>query len=76
MDEVRKNKPRFWPMLFMGAFVLGGLLWCGAMWHFVNKTREERVNGFFVPMAGQTAPAASSSNAPAIPANSGVTNAK
>ncbi len=60
-------------MLFMGAFALGGILWCLAMWHFVNKTREERVNGFFVPMAGQTAPA---SNAPAMPANSGVTNTK
>jgi hypothetical protein len=76
VDEVQKRKPLFWPMLFMGAFVLGGILWCLAMWHFANKIREERTDGFFVPMADQTAPATSSSNAPAAPANSGVTNTK
>jgi hypothetical protein len=74
VDDVPKRKPLFWPMLFMGAFVLGGLLWCLWMWHIVQKTRETRDSGFFVPMSGQTAPATPQSNAPA--ANSGVTNAK
>jgi hypothetical protein len=55
-------------MLFMGAFALGALLWCLWMWHIVQKTRETRDSGFFVPMAGQTPPS--------TPANSGVTNAK
>jgi hypothetical protein len=73
VDEFEKRKPRFWPMLFMGAFALGAVLWGLWMWHIVQKTRESRDNGFFVPMAGQTPPA-SQSNTPAT--NSGVTNGK
>jgi hypothetical protein len=81
VDEPQKRKPLFWPVLFMGAFAVGGILWCVWMWHIVQKTRESRDNGFFVPMSGETAPASSNpaampSNAPAAPANSGATNAK
>jgi hypothetical protein len=81
VDEVQKRKPLFWPVLFAGAFLVGGILWCAWMWHIVQKTRESRDSGFFVPMSGETAPAPSNpiavtSNAPAAPVNSGVTNIK
>jgi hypothetical protein len=72
VDEEQKRKPLFWPALFGGAFLVGGILWCVWMWHIVQKTRESRDNSFFVPMAGETVP----SNAPATSTNSGATNAK
>ncbi len=81
MDEEQKRKPLFWPALFGGAFLVGGILWCVWMWHIVQKTRESRDNEFFVPMAGETAPASSNpavapSNVAAATTNSGATNAK
>jgi hypothetical protein len=81
VDQEQKRKPLFWPSLFGGAFLLGAILWGLWMAHIVQKTREIRDSGFFVPMAGQTPPtppnpAPVSSNAPAAPANSGATNAK
>jgi hypothetical protein len=72
VDEEQKRKPLFWPALFMGAFLVGGILWCVWMWHIVQKTRESRDNSFFVPMAGETVP----SNAPVTTTNMGATNAK
>jgi hypothetical protein len=72
VDEEQKRKPLFWPMLFMGAFLAGGILWCAWMWHIVQKTRESRDNSFFVPMAGETVP----SNAPTAPTNLVTNNAK
>lgn len=75
MDSQQKRKPLFWPALFGGAFLVGGMLWCVWMWFIVQKTRASRDNSFFVPISGETAsvPAGSvitPSNAPAKPTNS------
>jgi hypothetical protein len=76
VDNQQKRKPRFWPALFGGAFLAGGILWCVWMWFIVQKTRASRDNSFFVPIAGQTlpepgGPVTMPSNAPT--ANSGAT---
>jgi hypothetical protein len=56
VENEQKRRPRFWPLLFLAAFILGASLWAVWMIHIINKTRANRVDGFFVPMAGQTAP--------------------
>jgi hypothetical protein len=76
VDSHQKRKPLFWPALFGGAFLVGGILWCVWMWFIVQKTRASRDNGFFVPISGETTsvPAGSAvtpSNAPAKPTNAG-----
>jgi hypothetical protein len=78
VDNQQKRKPLFWPALFGGAFLAGGILWCVWMWFIVQKTRATRDSSFFVPISGQTAPGPSDtapapSNAPAAPTNSGTT---
>lgn len=81
VDETQKRKPMFWQILFATAFGLGAILWCIWMWHIVQKTREERDSGFFVPVTGQNEPAPSSpppvsSNAPSSQTNSASSNGK
>jgi formylglycine-generating enzyme len=53
MNEAQKDKPVFWPVLFITAFVLGVVLWGIWMVKVVRQTRENReeTHGFFVPMA-------------------------
>jgi formylglycine-generating enzyme len=51
VNEPQSPKPRFWPLLFIVAFVLGGLLWVVWMAKVVQQTRASRVKDFFVPMS-------------------------
>jgi hypothetical protein len=54
MTDDPKRSPRFWPLLFVTAFLLGAILWAFWMTKFVIETRARRVsptNDFFVPMA-------------------------
>jgi hypothetical protein len=68
-EEPQPRRPRFWPVVFLVAFLGGGVLWMLWMYHVVVKTREQvqeqRENSFFVPPASapiipgtNTAPAA------------------
>ena len=43
--------------------VLGASLWAVWMIQFVRKTRANRIDGFFVPMAGQSAPPTATNSA-------------
>ena len=74
-DEPQHPRPRFWPVVFLVAFLGGGMLWTLWMYHLVVKTRgqvrEQRDNSFFVPPASapitpgtNTAPAATGTNIP------------
>jgi hypothetical protein len=74
--EPQHPRPRFWPVVFLVAFLGGAMLWTIWMYHVVVKTREQvreqRDNSFFVPPASapiipgtNTAPAATGSNVPA-----------
>ena len=54
MSDDPKRPPRFWPVLFITAFVLGAVLWALWMTRAILETRAHRVqptNDFFVPMA-------------------------
>ena len=48
MTEAPKPRPVFWPMLFIGAFALGAILWGIWMVRLVRQTRETRDNSFKV----------------------------
>ena len=54
MSDAPKPKPRFWPLLFLLAFVLGAILWGVWMSKVIRQTRNTRderdQNGFFVPI--------------------------
>ena len=63
MDEEQKCARRFWPMMFIGAFALGAVLWAVWMINIVRKTRENRENTFFVPPPVQ---ATTNTNAPPV----------
>jgi formylglycine-generating enzyme required for sulfatase activity len=43
-------------MIFISAFVIGGMLWVVWMLHAITQTRENRVQDFFVPMSTNIAP--------------------
>jgi len=60
MSDDPKPTPRFWPVLFITAFVLGALLWALWMTRVIRQTREsrdERGSGFYVPTTTNPAPA-------------------
>jgi hypothetical protein len=50
VNEPQKQRPIFWPVLFLTAFVLGAALWGLWMSRVIRQTRENRDIGFFVPM--------------------------
>jgi len=76
VNDDQKPKPKFWPVLFITAFVLGGVLWVLWMTRLIRQTRENRTEQFFVPMAtnppvnGTVKPAPAATNAPAGQTNS------
>ena len=63
----KQKRPFFWPTLFLGAFLLGAVLWGIWMYNIVERTRQQRQQqeGFFVP---QSEPVLNSTNGPAVPA--------
>jgi hypothetical protein len=50
-EQKPKHGPRFWPLVFLVAFVLGASLWAVWMVHLIRKTRAERTENIFVPAA-------------------------
>jgi hypothetical protein len=72
-DELQHPRPRFWPVVFLVAFLGGGMLWTLWMYHVVVKTREQvreqRDNSFFVPPA--SAPIIPGTNAAPAAAGTG-----
>ena len=42
VDNPPQRPPLFWPMMFIGAFAFGALLWVIWMAHIVVKTRADR----------------------------------
>jgi formylglycine-generating enzyme required for sulfatase activity len=73
MNDAPKRKPIFWPLVFIGAFALGGILWGVWMLKFVRATRENRDDSFVVPLNTNPAPIFApktppvSSNPPTVP---------
>jgi Tfp pilus assembly protein PilN len=67
MNENQPNKSRFWPMLFLTAFLLAAALWAVWMYVLVQKSRRRPDTDFFVPRSN--APAAHDTNTPAVPTN-------
>ena len=49
MDNRNGRKPWLWPALFLGAFLLGALLWAFWMWQFVQKERSIRRDSYTAP---------------------------
>jgi hypothetical protein len=64
MNGEPQNRPYFWPVLFMTAFVAAAGLWAIWMYVLVQKTRQHQQNGFFVPQGN---PAAVSPSPPLAP---------
>ncbi len=54
MDDNPLRKPRFWPMVFLVAFLLGAVLWGLWMSRIIQQTRASRADPFFVPMSTNT----------------------
>jgi hypothetical protein len=65
VNEPQKQRPIFWPVLFLSAFVLGAVLWGLWMSRVIRQTRENRDIGFFVPMNTNPLPTVPVSHAPA-----------
>lgn len=77
MDDEPQRKPRFWPVVFVAAFLLGAILWGLWMSKIIQQTRATR-NYRFGTQSGSnipvlTAPGVSSNaaktNVPAAPTN-------
>ena len=64
MNDSQKQRPIFWPVLFLTAFVLGAALWGLWMSRVIRQTRENRDIGFFVPMNTNPLPTVPVSHAP------------
>jgi hypothetical protein len=61
MDDKPQRKPRFWPVVFLVAFLLGAVLWGLWMSRIIQQTRASRADPFFVPVSTNT-------NSPPAPA--------
>ncbi len=64
MNDAPKRKPIFWPVAFITAFALGGVLWCVWMLKFVHQTRANRDDSFVVPLNTNPAPIFAPKNPP------------
>jgi hypothetical protein len=54
MDDKLQRKPRFWPVVFLVAFLLGAVLWGLWMSRIIQQTRASRTDPFFVPVSTNT----------------------
>jgi predicted permease len=54
MDDKPQRKPRFWPVVFLVAFLLGAVLWGLWMSRIIQQTRASRTDPFFVPVSTNT----------------------
>jgi hypothetical protein len=63
MPDEQERKPRFWPMLFLGAFASGAILWCLWMVVIVQKTRQIHPTDLYPP-ASQSSPSLPSNSQP------------
>ena len=54
MEDNPQRKPRFWPVLFLVAFLLGAALWGIWMIRIIQQTRDSRADPFFVPISTNT----------------------
>src|SRR5579872_5604943 len=72
MNDQKKTRPYFWPMVFLAAFLFGAVLWGLWMYKVVERTRSNRENGFFVPMSNSPprTPAPTATNPPPARTNS------
>lgn len=62
VDNPPQRPPRFWPMMFIGAFAFGALLWVAWMAHIVVKTRADRDRMSRDPMYNTENPAPTNSS--------------
>ena len=67
MDNAPKRKPIFWPVVFISAFAVGGILWGVWMLKFVRQTRANRDDSFVVPLNTNPAPVVAPKPAPSEP---------
>jgi sulfatase modifying factor 1 len=67
MNDAPKRKPIFWPVVFISAFAVGGILWGVWMLKFVRQTRANRDDSFVVPLNTNPAPVVAPKPAPSEP---------
>ncbi len=71
MDDEPQRKPRFWPVVFVTAFLLGAILWGLWMSKLIQQTRTNRIYRIGTP-SGSNAPILT---APGTSSNTAKTNA-
>ena len=49
MADEQQPKPLLWPLLFLGAFAAGAMLWCVWMLAIVHKTQRIHPDEFYAP---------------------------
>ena len=78
MDDEPPRKPRFWPVVFVAAFLLGAILWGFWMIKIIQQTRAMRNYRMGLTNAPVLVPGKSSdgakTNAPVVPTNGAPTN--
>jgi hypothetical protein len=67
MDDKQRRGPRFWPVIFVAAFLVGAALWGLWMSKLIRQTRANRGERFFVPMATNRPPATNGTASPTNP---------
>ena len=74
MDDKQRRGPRFWPVIFAAAFLVGVALWGLWMSKLIRQTRANHGERFFVPM--MTNRPAVATNSPVSPTNPPAAGAK
>jgi hypothetical protein len=70
MADEQERKPLFWPLLFLGAFAAGALLWCVWMLAIVHKTQRIHPDEFYAPMEKSGVAVVTNGPKPGPPSNS------